>query len=430
MAFFRRWTGKSEQAPASARQPVSSMPGCPYSIQLLHTNSFSSTYVIREKDEYGEFPNIYVKVYFSEPSRLPTVVVLSDSGTGLNIQNNQSLDNCGRNSSRNSHLPSSWNIATFLSSVLNPQHAAPYVVLTTHCHYDHICGIQHLLDAKVNLTVLSSSYDVGFLTPWSNLQKHSLCDLLGLQAPRYDARWIEDAQRITVTGHPFPRNRFQTSITVIHTPGHTPDSISWYDSDSCTLCVGDMFYEKESDETRSGSDGQWNREPPQPVIFTHESNIVDWNASMHRLLDYVRFLNRRMGTDTIQFAVPPKQDGLGCEVVFKEVSTPEDEWSVIDTVPSKRRVALCASHVTIGTDAELALSEMLAFMLRIQLDQVPKQKVQDSHFGHETWLWDDALASQDSDDYKTRRTQFHQFSVKAPWSIIHRTTQNHPSGCP
>lgn len=391
---------------------------CPYySIQPLHTNSTSTTYLIRERDRYGEYPNIYAKVYFDSPSRSPTVIILSDSGTGLNVKNYKAS-----NESYDWRLPSHWNIATFLSSVLNPQHAAPYVVLTTHCHYDHICGIQHLLDAKVTLTVLASSHDIGFLTPWSNLQTHSLCPLVGLTAPRYNARWVQDAQKLTVAGTSSSEKQFQTSITVIHTPGHTPDSISWFDSDSCTLCVGDMFYEKESDETRSGSGGRWNREPPQPVIFTLESNVTDWNASMHRLLDYVRYLNHRMGTDDQRLPISHEQNGSGCEFSFAEKSASEEEWAIIETVPSKRRVALCASHVTIGTDAEFALAEMLALMLRIQLDRVPRKKVKDLQNGHDTWLWDDSLDSQKIEHDDNRQLQNYQFSVQAPWSIIHRTT--------
>lgn len=424
MSVLNQTTNGFEPLTASAEPHNSSLPGCPYTIQLLYTNSTSSTYLIREHDEFGEFPNIYAKVYYKQPTRLPIVIVLSDSGTGLDVKN-EAIVCHGKNDPQNRQIPSSstryWNIETFLASALNPGHVAPYVVLTTHCHYDHICGIQHLLNAKVNITVLASSYDKDFLTPWRTLQKHSLCPLIGLEAPKYDAHWIEDAQKITITGLSHLQNRFQTSITVIHTPGHTPDSVSWYDSDSYTLCVGDMFYEKESDETRSGSGGHWPREPPQPVIFTHESSIIDWNASMHRLLDYVRYLNRTMGTGASQPTVPYRQDGLGSIVGFEERSTSEEDWSIIETIPSRRRVALCASHVTIGTDAEFALSDMLAFMLRIQLDQVPRKRVHDIQNDRDAWLWDDALAPQYAKPEQNDKVQCCQFSIKAPWSVIHRT---------
>lgn len=415
MSLLHESTDRREGLPLSRYSRSSPTPTCPYSIQLLYSNASSSTYVIREKDVFGEYPNIYAKVYFKNPTRLPLVIILSDTGTGRN-QKNEGHEKDFSNALRLPSSPQYWNIATFLSTVLNPGHDAPYVVLTTHCHFDHICGIQHFLDANVNLTVLASSNDIGFLTPWRALQKHSLCELLDLKAPKYDARWVEDAQRIVVGGLSLPPDRFSTSIRVIHTPGHTPDSMSWYDDDSHTLCVGDSFYEKESDETRSGSGGQWKREPPQPVIFTNESNIIQWNASMHRLVDFVRYENRKLGTDNSRPLVSYKQDGLGYAVDFEELSTFDDDWSEIKTVPSRRRVVLCASHVTIGTDAEFALLDMLAFMLRVELDQVPRMKVPDLQDGQDAWLWDDALGDGHVHDYQ------YQYSVRAPWSIIHRTT--------
>lgn len=379
---------------------------CSYTIQLLFMNASSSIYVIREHDAYGEFPNIYVKVYFNDTDRIPKFIILSDSGTGLDTEHHQ-------------------NIATFLARVLNAGHAAPYILLTTHCHYDHIGGIRHLLDANGKITVFASSYDKDFLTPWRSLQKHSLCPYLGLKAPEYDAHWIEDGQRITYSDPAISHQRIQTSITVIQTPGHTPDSISWYDHDSYTLCVSDMFYEKESDETRSGSGGSWGREPPQPVVFVSSSNIVQWNASMHRLLDLVRYENRKLGSEAHCASPPHIQDGLGDHVVFEDTPICEEGWSLIRTIPSRRRVALCASHVTISTDAEFSLLEMLAFMLRVQLDQVPKIKACDVEGNNDVWLWDDALGTLSG--LEKRELSACPYSIKAPWSIIHETTQRpHP----
>ena len=374
----------------------------PYSIQLLFSTEQSSSFVIREKDNYGEYPNIFAKVYYTDEGRKPIVVILSDTGTGLNAPGGSTT----RPSSQN---PVRWNIATFLSTTVNQNHAAPYIVLTTHCHYDHIMGIHQLLEANAQVTMFSSSHDKNYLTPWRNLQKHSLCELIGLKAPVYDARWIDDVQRLPFTDSDGTKK--QSSVTVIHTPGHTPDSISWYDRDSSTLCVGDMFYEKESDETRSGSQGRWSREPVQPVIFTHDSNIVDWNASMHRLLDFVRYENRRMGTEERSDA-GYRQTGQGVPLTFIETS--KEDWSFISATPARRRVVLCAAHVTIATDAEFALLNMLAFMLRIQLDQVPKKRTTDIEGGDDAWLWDDCL------DQHSKGSSSCQYSVKAPWSIVHR----------
>ncbi|KAJ9654607.1 hypothetical protein H2198_006353 [Neophaeococcomyces mojaviensis] len=372
--------------------------GCPYSIQLLTSSPRSHTYVIRENDHFGEYPNIYAKVYYGS-NHVPSAIILSDSGTGLSSDDG-------------------WNIAVFLSSTINPNHSAPYVVLTTHCHYDHICGIQQLLNAKANVTVLSSSHDLTYLTPWEHLQKHSLCEKLGLRAPVYDARWIEDGQNVGFWNKENQRKEF-SSITVIHTPGHTPDSLSWYDHETSALSVGDMFYEKESDETRSGSNGRWPREPPQPVIFNEDSNIVEWNASMHRLLDFVRFENRRLASGSgFTSKSRMEQDGFGESTMLTSFEDGANDWTIVTA--SQRRVALCAAHVTIATDAEFALLDMLSFMLRVQLDQVPRIKVCDPEGKLDIWLWDDCKRSDLPPETNSRTAQINcQYSVQAPWQIIH-----------
>jgi len=404
---------------------------CPYTIQHLYTTTRSRTYVIRERDEFGEYPNIYAKVQLGGPGQQADVIILSDSGTGLDVLNKTGTIPLELGLTAEDVVvhrtkgPDRWNIATFLELTLNSKHALPYIVITTHCHYDHICGIQHLLDARTDVTVLSSSNDPGFLTPWHNLQKHSLCDLLGLKAPRYDGQLVGDAQKISYVPKGSSERR-ESSITAIHTPGHTPDSMSWYDHETYTLCVGDMFYERESDETRSGSSGHWSREPPQPVIFTKDSKIVDWNASMHRLLDFVKSENRKLGTDTgqSQHSKPTgyRQDGQGIPVEFTERDLRKEDWSLITGVPSRRRVALCAGHVTIATDAEFALLNMLAFMLRIQLDQVPKKKANDKEGNDDVWLWDDFQSSCTVSHPDTKDAAEFHFSVRAPWSIIHRAS--------
>lgn len=396
---------------------------CPYSIDLLLATERESTYVIREKDNYGEYPNIYAHVYYRIPTHDPVVVVLSDTGTGLNVQNiddTKPTTQIDAIDSTVSHEPAHWNIATFLEHTLNTGHQIPYVVLTSHCHYDHIMGIGSLQKAGADLTIYASSHSKDFLVPWSNLQKHSLAESLGLKAPKYDARWIDDAQILPYIDRS-TGERHETSITVIHTPGHTPDSLSWYDRHTNVLSVGDMIYEQESDWTRSGSNGKWAREPPQPIIFNQASNIVDWNASLHRLIDFVRRENRRLGTDSAEAdeKLTYRQTGFGTKVDYREDAQSEENWSVISSVPARRRVALSAAHVTVAADAEFALLDCLAFMLRIQLDQVPRKLVRKDELGG-VWLWDDALSGERRTENELTSDSVYRFSVRAPWSIIHR----------
>lgn len=371
---------------------------CPYTVDRIHQTESSRTFVIRENDRFGEYPNIFVKCQYVVSSDTLRAVVLSDSGTGLNQQSTSQLTRPRR------FHGATWNIASVLAHTINPEHAAPYIVVTTHCHFDHICGIQSLLDAGVDLTVLASARDISYLTPWNRLQEHSLCKLMHLRAPRYDMKFVEDGSSVT-----FQINNasITTSMQIFHTPGHTPDSLSWYDHETNMLSVGDMLYERESPQSRSGSGGQWAAEPPMPTIFGHDSNLRDWSVSMHRLLDWVRMENARIKHGLSEHPMI-LNDAQCCE---------EDDWILISGTRTNPRVVLSAAHVTIQTDAESALLDMLSFMLRIQLDQVPRVRVPNSEGKEAMWLWDDHLKSVGSN----ASTAKSRFSVQAPWHIIHQT---------
>ncbi|OAP56154.1 hypothetical protein AYL99_09333 [Fonsecaea erecta] len=331
----------SQEAPAGFHVPAA----CPYTIEVIQTSGCtnSKTYLIREFDRYGEFPHIYAKICGS-PSSSATlsshspglghsnvcwapgsegdrVIILSDTGCGTETPRHHSSAPPAQKSHGRAE-PEVWNIRTFLEYTINPGGRIPYLIMTTHCHYDHIMGIGKLPPtstaprprdllttesaARPPTTVLSSSYGKSFITPYANLQDHSLCDKLGLQAPRYDVGiWAQDMSRVVFTppttiSSPSPCNTdpslwptlptsiITTSLTILHTPGHTPDSLSWYDADLRLLCVGDSFYVKETSATH---DAKWGPEPPMPVIFDLESDLGQWWRSLKKVLDFVRARN-------------------------------------------------------------------------------------------------------------------------------------------
>ncbi|KGO47618.1 hypothetical protein PEXP_015050 [Penicillium expansum] len=61
-----------------------------------------------------------------------------------------------------------------------------------------------------------------------------------------------------------------TGITILHTPGHTPDSLTWYDKDSRLLYVGDSFYETKSEDTK---ECQLEGEMRAPILFEERSHL-------------------------------------------------------------------------------------------------------------------------------------------------------------
>ena len=103
-------------------------------------------------------------------------------------------------------------------------------------------------------------------------------------------------------------------VTTLHTPGHTPDSLSWFDDEERALYVGDSLYEASA-----------------PILFPSEGNLADWWRSVDLLIAFVVEKNE---------------------------------------VQSEKRVTLSAGHVTVGVDALGCLIEAKEFMKRVLRDEV------------------------------------------------------------
>ena len=500
---------------------------CPFTISRLLTPSgeASASWLIREHDQYGEYPHIYAKVCNKSPRQqeddggleepaAQKVIVLSDTGCGTETLNTK-LQRCDADGLNEIYStppggPRRWNLRTFLEYTINPGGRAPYVVITTHCHYDHILGIgklmmiptppararirfspktrhmsQEELSRVTSTTVLASSHDKSFVTPYANLQRHSLSSSVGVHAPRYAITWAEDLSEVqwhwTSKDSAAPVSiSIPSRITVLHTPGHTPDSMSWYDADLALLCVGDSFYLKQTDETRNAP---WGPEPPMPTMFDVESDLADLWRSMHRLLEFVRARNEELecererneierlsergmllkqpnarhdrtwpwksapcqsqtGFDNPNPHPQPDEQGRLPEAVFqhaRNTATEHDvdddgDWILVDLVDlveqgtSSRsasspppRVRLAAAHTTVTLDAEAAILSFREFIVRILRDEVPKQRVKDGYRGEERWFFDFALQEgqePESDIQNDHLRYLHSYSVLAPLQVI------------
>ena len=482
---------------------------CPFTIEECHIKDGipsprDKTFLIREHDKYGEYPHIYAKICQQAENLIQTVdgreksaahrvIVLSDTGCGTEVP-------CWHSTKRRfppshqaeprSPYPRVWNIFTFLEYTLNPGSQIPYLVMTTHCHYDHILGIwklppttaagakrtaapatsrtsdnetQRPQPAPPATTVLTSSHGKAFVTPYANLQKHSLAGTLGLCAPKYDVGiWAEDYSQVVYhsnrsdppsTTQPTPQSdsthrttiQIPTPYTILHTPGHTPDSLSWYDADNRVLCVGDSFYLKETSSTRGAP---WGREPPMPTMFDKESDLVQWWRSLHKVLAFVVEKNRELRQEVSDRGRVQQSDGDGSpssrpipptttsrpwvpslslfssrrrtatatqpgnerppdslnaptshspQLSFRTLQSTHlpanDPWLLVDlddsdAIDSHPRVDLAAAHTTCNTDAETAILEIKAFVAAILRDELPKRKVGNGPRGEERWLWD------------------------------------------
>jgi glyoxylase-like metal-dependent hydrolase (beta-lactamase superfamily II) len=165
---------------------------------------------------------------------------------------------------------------------LNPNGELQYYVICTHCHYDHIGGISQFLPGGTT-QIIASSAGKNFIE--SDLETHGQFKFVGAPVPWYKITcWADSFERLQwplwheYDGEPQP---FQTDLamSIIHTPGHTPDELAWYDHEEMHLSCGDSFYEE-------GEDGM-------PIIFPAEGNLIEWVFSMQKLLVFVRSENAR-----------------------------------------------------------------------------------------------------------------------------------------
>ncbi|ETN43057.1 uncharacterized protein HMPREF1541_02215 [Cyphellophora europaea CBS 101466] len=317
------------------RPPSRTSPECPFAIRQLD----QSSYLIRENDSFGEHPHIYAKIFIQPDGQ--GVIVLSDTGVGTNT--------------------SKRNIWTLLESAINPGSKLPYLVILSHCHYDHILGLGQL-PSNVDVSVVASSYAPSFITPYSKLQQHSLCDFYSLAAPRYEISiWAHDQERLS-----FRDLDLDLDIRLLHTPGHTPDSLSWYHSKSRTLFVGDSFYQQTSYDTRTAP---WGEEKSAPIIFTPEGNIFDWWGSLKTLIAFVEHENETADTE-------------------------------------RPLVRLGAGHVTASAEAYGFLLRVRAFAGRVMRDEIHSERMPDRQ-GLQVRHW-----KEDKDD----RTA--EFSLVAPLKLV------------
>ncbi|KAJ7363966.1 hypothetical protein DFH08DRAFT_837948 [Mycena albidolilacea] len=111
--------------------------------------------------------------------------------------------------------------------------------------------------------ILVSSHSPSFISP-SNLPTHSLCESMGIPTPSYTPILVP--HQYTVQS----RTLVPLDISILHTPGHTPDELAVYDAAEKMLYVGDSLYEEEA------------------IIFPNEGSIVAWMSSIKYLIGFVK----------------------------------------------------------------------------------------------------------------------------------------------
>jgi glyoxylase-like metal-dependent hydrolase (beta-lactamase superfamily II) len=319
-----------------------------------------STFLVIEDDVYGEQPYIYVKIY-------PDYILVTD--TGCNSPRNPCLI-----ASLRTYLETS-KLQVNEGQALNPNGEKKYVIICSHCHYDHILGLPSF--ASANPTVIASGFDRDFLL--NDLPTHSLCRFVNVATPKYHiSHWAAHMEYFAVEGVPL-------RIQFLHVPGHTPDSLAWYDLDEQHLYVGDTFYERRREVSIPHLPEGLGDAPDPPlsqgaIIFPSEGgNWIQYMSSLSLLLDFVLFQNSELKAHHISSDIIPPRVRVGC------------------------------GHLTHSADAEEMIREVKALFERIITGKVP---VTGSTHSRDA-IYDFWLESEDA-----------RYSVKAPRRIVEKAREH------
>lgn len=163
---------------------------------------------------------------------------------------------------------------------LNEGGELAYVVVLSHCHFDHICaslavclgqgeqraeGVNCVVGVEQfagDSLIIASGNDPAFIAP-DVLPEHSICADLEIRTPSYTPTLLPHrAPVVSADGVPL-------GVELLHTPGHTPDELALWDEEEGMLYVGDTLYEHE------------------PIIFPKEGSIVDWLDTIDNLIQLV-----------------------------------------------------------------------------------------------------------------------------------------------
>ena len=261
-----------------------------------------STFVIHEEDIFNENPLIYAKIFMEPP-----LLVLSDTGCGK-----PGLSPSIKATSLRNYLET-CPVSSNSDQPLNPLGKLPYLIIITHCHFDHILGIPDFIAPECDTTILASSYNPSFIT--EDLPTHSLCRFVGVATPSYKVfYWAGHLEQVT-------HNSVPLNIQILHTPGHTPDELAWYDSLERHLYVGDTFYELHSPSFSSA------------IIFPLEGDWIDYMQSLRTLRAFIEEQNSKY--------------------------------------PSAARVKIGCAHITFSVDGAEIVAEVQALFIRIIQGKVP-----------------------------------------------------------
>ncbi len=124
-------------------------------------------------------------------------------------------------------------ILEYITTVMMRKPSDVKTIVLTHCHVDHVRGAA-ALKAATGAKVAVHEADADFVSGKTKYPPPggAIGFLFGLMSPFFHVTPVEPDLRLR-------ENDMVGRLTVFHTPGHTPGSISLYDRDGKVLFVGD-----------------------------------------------------------------------------------------------------------------------------------------------------------------------------------------------
>ncbi|RDW87541.1 hypothetical protein BP5796_03235 [Coleophoma crateriformis] len=309
----------------------------------------ATTFLILEDDAYGEQPHIYVKVY-------PTHLLINDTGCNTPRKKHLAVTSL-RGFLEECPIPSNDN------QVLNPGGQKGYIIICSHCHYDHILGIPPFQDT--NPYIIASETGKSWIL--EDLPSHSLCKAINVPTPQYNiALW---AKHLSYPPSNSPNGLPNLRIQFLNIPGHTPCSLAWYDIDENHLYVGDTFYERR----RSIPIPELPDAGPVPglpatnaaILFNElGANWIAYMKSLELLQDATQFWNAQLQR---------QHDRAG------------------GRAGEAKRVGVACGHLTADADAAIMIAEVLRLFWKI-IDGAlaPVQSAVKGGVVYDFWLEGDA----------------------------------------
>jgi glyoxylase-like metal-dependent hydrolase (beta-lactamase superfamily II) len=118
------------------------------------------------------------------------------------------------------------------------------LVINTHNHYDHVASNWRFSHPKKGLhegvlDLCASSKDRAYTEDrFNTLSWYSGCAV----RPYKITRWLNEGEIIHLANNGGSRGNEEQSLEIIHTPGHTPDSMCLFYPRDRRLFVGDVIY--------------------------------------------------------------------------------------------------------------------------------------------------------------------------------------------